>query len=82
MEKNKVEVEPKKKLKIIVTSHNFIGHILPLLHISEELINNGHEVTIISSKTIHGDTTYQKFLEKSTSEIKAKLILFDDGMNT
>jgi hypothetical protein len=41
---------PKKHLKIACISLAEMGHLIPIVHIAEELSSRGHDVTVICNQ--------------------------------
>ena len=40
----------KKKLNIVCISMSEMGHMIPILNLSEELVDRNHNITILSDK--------------------------------
>ena len=64
---------PKKQLNIVCISFAEMGHLIPIIHIAEELSDRGHNVTVLSNQ--YG----QEKASKMITAAGCKAVFTEDG---
>ncbi len=70
--------EERKKLRILAISTPLIGHVVPLLSLSNELVNRGYEVTLCVGSS--GDNLHKYSDLASRNQVKLLHFIFDKNI--